>query len=49
MIIGRFNLQLVLVEDFNRILFGIEFVKSVEFDYVFFSLGAGGLVVGYKS
>jgi hypothetical protein len=48
MIIGRFNFQLVLIEDFNRVLFGIEFVKAKEFDYVLFSIGFGGLVVGYK-
>lgn len=48
MTIGKFNIQTVLVEDFSRLLFGVEFVRGDEFSYVLFSLGAGGIVVGYK-
>jgi hypothetical protein len=48
MTIGKFNIQTVLVEDFKRLLFGVEIVKAEEFSYVLFSFGAGGIVVGYK-
>jgi hypothetical protein len=48
MIIGRLNIKLFLVDDFNRLLFGVELVKCEEFSYVLFSVGAGGLAIGYK-
>ncbi len=48
MTIERIHLELVLVEDFKRILFGVEIVRGDEFDYILFSFGAGGLVIGWK-
>lgn len=45
---NRFHIELVLIEDFNRILFGIELVRLEEFSYVLFSFGFGGIIVGYK-
>lgn len=48
MIIGRFNIQLVLVDDFRRLLFGVEIVQEEDFSYMLFSIGAGGLIIGYK-
>ena len=48
MIIGRFNLQTVLVKDFKRVFFGVEFVKKKRFSYIFISLGYGGFVIGFK-
>lgn len=48
MTIGRLHIDLVLVEDFKRLLFGVEIVQGEEFDYALFSFGAGGIVIGWK-